>query len=281
MSLLAGAAAAADPMPAEPSAATVQRPLWEIGIGGAFGGVSDYPASDRYHLRGLPIPYFVYRGQLFRSDESGARLRAKVRPDVELDISSSASFPVHSESGGPRAGMPGLDYLFQLGPNLKITFDRPAPGVRLLVEFPLRAAFSTDWRHMDYRGLIFSPDLAIQDDTLLGSSWRTYADIGPQFTSARLQDYFYEVDPQYATPDRPAYQAHGGYLGTRIEVGASRALIDGLRLFFYGRLDNYDGAENRDSPLWKSDFNGTAFVGFAWSFLQSHATVDEPRNADD
>lgn len=281
--LLACVTALADDGTTEsPAAASARRPLWEIGIGGAFGGVSDYPASDRYHLRGLPIPYFVYRGELFRSDQDGARLRAKVRPDVELDISSNASFPVHSDSTGPRAGMPGLDYLFELGPNLKITFNRPAPGVKLLAELPLRAAFSTNWQHIDYRGLIFSPDLAIQDDALFGTGWRAYADIGPQFTSARLQDYFYEVDPQYAIPGRPAYQAHGGYLGSRLEVGASRALFDDVRLFFYGRLDNYDGAENRDSPLWKSDFNGTVFVGFAWSFLHSKATVDEPLvGADD
>jgi outer membrane scaffolding protein for murein synthesis (MipA/OmpV family) len=256
--------------------AGAQRPLWEIGIAGAIGGVADYPGSDRYSLRAVPFPYFVYRGNFFRSDEKGARLRAPVSSSVELDFSGGASFPARSGDSGPRKGMADLDYLFELGPNLRITLGHPAPGMRLLSEWPVRAAFSTNGRRVDYRGLVFAPDVGVQTQSLLGSPWFAYADVGPVFASTRFQGYFFEVAPQYAVPGRPAYVAHGGYLGTRLELGASRNLGKTLRVFFYGRIDDYDGGANVDSPLFKSKAGYTAFTGFAWSFLGSRNFVTAP-----
>jgi outer membrane scaffolding protein for murein synthesis (MipA/OmpV family) len=274
--LLATASAHAESTLAPPTQIDEARPIWEVGFGAGVGSAADFPGADRYRVRALPFPYVVYRGQLFRSDENGARLQQKLNRNIELDISSTASFPVHSDANGPRAGMPDLDYMFELGPNLKITFARPQPGVRLLIELPLRASFSTNWHHMDYRGLVFAPDIGVQDAALLGSAWHGYADIGPMFASARLQQYFYEVAPQYALPDRPAYEADGGYMGSRLEIGLNRSLTDSLKLFAYARFDDYAGAENRDSPLLKSTLNGAGFVGFAWSFLHSSRTVNEP-----
>jgi outer membrane scaffolding protein for murein synthesis (MipA/OmpV family) len=255
-----------------------RQPLWEVGIAGAVGSVADYPASDRYRVRVVPFPYFVYRGAFLRSDENGTRVRTQVRSNVELDISGGASFATHSNDSGPRAGMPDLDYLLELGPNLKITVARPAPGTSLRLDLPLRAVFSFG-NHWGYQGLVFNPNVGVYERSLFGSPWHGYAALGPEFTTARFQKYFYEVDPPYALPDRPAYDAHGGYFGTRLELGASRKLGKDFRVFGYGRIEDFSGARNDDSPLYKSHWGYTTFVGVSWSFWKSERSVEMPADS--
>lgn len=263
----------AAPPPVKSVVDTAQQPLWEIGIAAGVGTTADYPGSDRYQLRVIPFPYFIYRGSFFRSDQNGTRVRAAYTRNLEFEISGGASFATHSSASGPRAGLPDLDYLLGLGPKIKYTFARPAPGVAWFLEVPLRVVVSTDFTSLGYRGLVFAPDVGVRTASLLGSHWLAYADIGPEFASARFQDYFYQVAPRYARPGRPAYNAHGGYFGSRLEVGLSRSLGKHFRVFFYSRLEDYNGARNTDSPLFQTRLGYAGFVGFSWSFLHSDATV--------
>jgi outer membrane protein len=274
--LLAAPGARADETIAATDNGSPTKPLWELGIAGAVGTQPDYPASDRYRPRPVGFPYFVYRGNIFRSDENGPRVRTQVLSNVELNISGNASFGSHSDDSGPRAGMPKLDYLFELGPSLHITALRFSPDNKLRIDLPLRGVFSVNGIHFAWQGLTFSPLLALQSHALLGSVWSGYAGIGPEWASGRFQRYFYQVDPQYALPDRPVYEAHGGYLGSRVEAGAGRKLGQDFRIFFYGRIDDYSGAENDGSPLYKAHYGYTALVGVGWSFLRSKETVRVP-----
>lgn len=272
--LLPAAAALADESaPLPETSDSGRQPLWEAGIAGAVGTTADYPASNEYQARVIPFPYFIYRGNLFRADENGTRVHTQVQPNVELDVSGGASFASNSNTSGPRAGMPDLQYLLELGPSLKITLDRPAPGTRWLLELPVRAVISTNLRDWGYQGLVFGPDIAFQDRHVFGSAWTGYFDIGPEFTTARYQQYFYQVDPQYALPDRPAYDAHGGYFGSFLEMGLSRHLAHHLRVFGYSRIDDYAGSRSEGSPLFQTKMGYTAFVGLSWSFWQSKETV--------
>jgi len=45
--------------------------------------------------------------------------------------------------------------------------------------------------------------------------WKLGALIGPHFGNQRQHQYFYGVAPEFATPERPAYDAPGGYSGWR------------------------------------------------------------------
>ena len=59
-----------------PSAlAQTERPLWEAGLGVTALSFPDYRGSD--HQRGylLPLPYLIYRGQVFRADRDGVSPR--------------------------------------------------------------------------------------------------------------------------------------------------------------------------------------------------------------
>lgn len=263
----------ATPPPDKTAADAGRQPLWEAGIAAGVGTTADYPGSDRYQLRAIPFPYFIYRGNFFRSDQNGTRVRAAYTHNLEFEISGGASFATHSSGSGPRAGMPDLDYLLELGPKLKYTFSRPAPGVEWFLEVPVRAVISTDFTSIGYRGLVFAPDVGVRTLSLLHSAWFAYADIGPELASGRFQDYFYEVAPRYSRPGRPAYDAHGGYFGSRLEIGLSRSLGRNFRVFFYSRLEDYAGAKNTDSPLLKTRIGYAGFVGFSWSFLHSDETV--------
>ena len=275
---LARTAAADDTVPVG-GAGNAPQPLWEVGIGAVAGTVADYPASDRYQARFVPFPYFIYRGHLFRSDENGAHLHTDVLSNVELDVSGGVSFATPSSSSGPRAGMPDLKYLAELGPNLKITLARPSSDTRWLLELPVRAVISLNGLHDAYQGLVFTPDIGIHTRAVLGSRWSGYAGVGPEFASARFQQYFYQVDAQYALPDRPAYNAHGGYFGSRLELGASHKLGRDFRVFLFGRLDDYAGARNEDSPLYQSRLGYTAFAGISWAVWRSKETVSMPEEA--
>lgn len=276
--LSAQAVMADDSVPAVDSApiGNTAQPLWEVGVGAIAGTVPDYPAADNYSARFVPFPYFIYRGHLFRSDENGAHLRADVRSNMELDVSGGVSFSSHSDSAGPRAGMPDLKYLLQLGPNLKITLDHPSENSSVLLQLPVRAVVSLNGLHFAYEGLVFTPDIGIQTRSLFGTKWNGSVSVGPEFASGRFQQYFYQVDPQYALPDRPAYQAHGGYFGSRLEMGIGRKLGKDFRLFIFGRIDDYSGARNEDSPLSKSTMGYSVFAGVSWAIWHSKETVSMP-----
>ncbi len=259
------------PSDVEPTTAEV-HPLWEAGIGVIAGAIADYPGSDQYRVRGAPIPYFIYRGDFFRSDQQGTRMRA-VTGNVEWEFSGGGTLSSNSDSGA-RAGMPKLDYLLEAGPKAKITVVQLAPDSRVLIDLPLRAAASTDFfSRFRPRGFTFSPDVTYEDQSLLRSSWSGRVSLGVEFATRSLQNFYYSVAPQYAEPDRPAYQSHGGYLGSDIAFTAFRTLKRNFHVFFAVDFDSYKGAASQESPLFRSGGGVGAAVGFAWSFKQSKVSA--------
>ena len=99
---------------AQPAAA--DQPKWEAGL--AFGGgwVNDYPGADQNHTRGMVAPLLIYRGPVLRIDREGVRGRLFKDSDFEIDVAASAWFDAPASRA--REGMPALDYLFGLGPQL-------------------------------------------------------------------------------------------------------------------------------------------------------------------
>ncbi|MEW5208183.1 MipA/OmpV family protein, partial [Bacillus cereus] len=71
-------------------------------------------------------------------------------------------------------------------------------------------------------GAVFAPNASIDIKDVAGfKGWYFGAQAGPLFADRRYHDYFYTVAAQFATPERPAYQATGGYSGTEILVALS------------------------------------------------------------
>ncbi|MEL6678669.1 MAG: MipA/OmpV family protein [Pseudomonadota bacterium] len=263
---------------------TEEKPLWELGVGAFAVNAPDYPASGNRSTNGLPVPIVIYRGDILRVGEDDAVRVVPVEDDLfELSLSAGASFPASSEGNPIREGMPDLDFLFELGPEVIIhgpTLETENFGTgKLELALQLRAVLSADFEQGDFvpRGYVFEPELSYTQRGLFGPRSRLSASVGPIFATEELQDYFYEVEPQFARPGRPAFDAEAGYLGTRAGLGLGYDVTDRFTLFGGVGVGVYEGAANQDSALFEEPVTTSVFLGFTYTFYKSTRTVTRPR----
>ncbi len=247
-------------------------PVWEAGVVLAAGSVPDYPASDRSSVRALALPLFVYRGPVLRVEDGGVRGRLFSNASFEVDLSAAGAF--NARNNEAREGMPGLDYLFQIGPQAVYRWEL-SERERISAHLKTRAVFSTDFGSVDYRGLVIEPQLRWSLKALAGSAYNLGLSASAAFGTERLHDYFYEVAPQYARPDRPAFDASAGYLGSEFGINLNRKLSDTLRVFVGARLALHGGAANQDSPLFRDNSTVSYGVSLLWTPWRSEAVVQE------
>ena len=79
--------------------------------------------------------------------------------------------------------------------------------------------------------------------------------------------------PRPPTPDRPAYQAPGGYSGWVGFATLSRR-FEKIWVGAYVRYDTLNGATFESSPLVKRDYALSAGIGIAWVFAESKERVE-------
>ena len=89
-----------------PSVRAEMLPLWEVGAGAAAISFPDYRGSTNRHHYLLPIPTFVYRGELFQVDREKIRGVIYQGRRAELEVSINGSVPVRSNDNSARRGMP-------------------------------------------------------------------------------------------------------------------------------------------------------------------------------
>lgn len=250
------------------------EPLLELRIGASSLYGPDYPGAEDTSLQGVAAPLVIYRGDRIRFGEYGvARAIAAESRKFELDLSLDAAYAANSDDDGAREGMPDLDYLFQIGPQgvfrLSDTGWTPEGRKEWRVHIPVRAVASSDFKSIDHVGYIFEPQLTYQRKYggELRSSWSvtlfsTFADEG-------LADYWYEVPAQYATPDRPEYDAGSGYVSTGVRASWTRELNDRFQIFLTYQGRSFSGSSFEDSPLLREDFTHALSVSFVWKAWQS------------
>ena len=250
------------------------QPLWELGAGGVALSAVNYPASSQRNFIALVAPYIVYRGDVFRvGGSNGARAVVLEKNGIEIGLSFAGAFSAESEDNTVREGMPELDFLFELGPQLiykikDISFDGGAKG-RLNTQLQTRGVFSTDFRGVDQRGYVIESILSYQQRGVLFENSGLNISFSMTYASEKLQDYFYQVDSSFATDSRAQFDAKGGYLGSKLSVGLSFPLVENIRGFFGSSVNFYQGAANKDSPLFEKDITYNLAVGFVWRFYQS------------
>ena len=144
---------------------------------------------------------------------------------------------------------------------------------KLNVNLQARAVYSTDFSSIDRRGYVFNPKLSYTRQHVTDLDLKVFSSVGPVFATERLMDYFYEVAPRFVTPERPAYDADPGYLGSNITLGVSKRFNNRFRAVLGTRLGIYNGATNSDSPLFEDKLNLGVFAAFAWSFAQSERSA--------
>ncbi len=238
-------------------------PLWEVALGGGALRVPEYRGSEDDRDLVFPFIYPVYRGKFLQVDDRGIRGVFYDTDRLELDFSVDANTSVNSDDAGARAGMPDLDPTLQIGPLLQVRLWKDLTARRtLLLNLPLRSVFSVG-SSLEQQGWSASPHLTFyQGLDFLGRSWRLGLSGGLEFGTEKLHDYYYQVTPNFAADARPAFDAGGGFGGTRfIGTLVSRSNKSWLSLF--ARYDRLDGATFEDSPLVQR--NGGLTFGFVYA----------------
>ena len=248
---------------------TTGLPLWELGIGAAALSTPAYPGADSRTNRVLALPFVQYRGKIFRADQSsiGARLFNSDR--VELDVGFAGALRARSDDVAIRAGMPDLHPLLEFGPRLKVKVAQLSPLSAIRFELPLRAVMEVSGG-VRRQGTTLEPHLSYEMRSA-DAAWTGEANLAAVFGDSRINRYFYEVRPEYATASRPAYQADSGRMLVRAGLFGSHRLNPDVRLFGYLRYESYSGAANEASPLVQRDHGVSAGMGFAWTFKRSAA----------
>lgn len=254
------------------------RPVWEAGIFAAAFNSPEYPAAGQSQTNVIPIPYFVYRGETLRiGDGSIARAVAIDKSWYELDLSLNASFGASSDDNVARAGMADLDFIFELGPQLKMRlskfeFAEHGKG-ELFLNLQTRAVFSTDFSAMDHIGYVFQPEFRYLQRGWLSEKSALSVSLSPTWASEKLHDYFYQVDQDFVTDQRQAYDAKGGYLGTRLLLSVSFDITKNIRMFMGGSTSIHAGAANEDSPLFLEENTYSFGTGLVWRLWESEQRV--------
>jgi outer membrane scaffolding protein for murein synthesis (MipA/OmpV family) len=248
-------------------------PLWEVGVGAAALTTPAYPGADSRSSRVLALPFLLYRGKVLRADQSGINARLLNTDAAEFDIGFAGSLPAESDDVDERTGMPDLGTLVEFGPRLKLKLADIDANSRVRLDLPLRAVIEARGG-LRSQGFTFEPRLVYEMRGDQGR-WTFDAQASAVFGNGRINRYFYEVRPEFATTARPAYSADAGLMLVRAGLFGSRRINPDLRLFGFVRYETYSGAANGDSPLMKQKTGASAGIGFAWTLMRSSARASD------
>lgn len=249
------------------------RPEWEVGAG--FAAI-DFPvyrgASDRRSYL-LPIPYFVYNGEVLQINRERVRGLIFRSDSVELDVSVNGSVPANSKDSSARSGMPDLDATLEVGPSLNVHFYYSEDKkTNFDMRLPLRSVTASDFNRFQNAGWLFQPQLNLDIRDVAHSGWNLGLVGSMIFSDQRYNQYFYDVQPQYVTATRPAYSANGGYAGTQFIAALSKR-HDGYWTGGFIKWDNLNGAVFEDSPLVQTRQYFTVGFAVTWVFDKSDKMV--------
>ncbi|MGB6355707.1 MAG: MipA/OmpV family protein [Steroidobacteraceae bacterium] len=249
-----------------------EEPLYEFGLGVGAIAFDDYRGSDTAHAYPLPVPYFVYNGTFLKANRDGIRGTLFNQDRFEFNLSFDATTPVRNDR--ERSGMPDLNSTVELGPSFDVHLMRSADAkVKLDLRMPLRAAITVE-AAPQFIGWTFTPRLALDIKDPLGfEGWNLGLLTGPLFADRRYHEYFYSVAPQYANPERPVYQAQGGYAGTQFISALSKRFAK-FWVGAYARYDSLSGASFIDSPLVQRRSYASGGIGISWIIKTSSQMVE-------
>jgi outer membrane scaffolding protein for murein synthesis (MipA/OmpV family) len=243
-----------------PNTLAAERPLWELGVGVGALRLPHYRGSDQSHNFLLPVPYLVYRGDIFKADKDGTRAVLLNTDALDFDISVAISAPTRSRDNDARRGMADLAPTFELGPNLNWTVAR-AGDWKLDLRLPVRGVATLE-SNPKMVGWTSTPNANL--DVANVGGWNLGLLAGPVINSRRMNGHFYDVAASEAIAGRPAYSAAGGYAGAQFVAALSRRYERSWAGFFF-KFDTLHGAQFDASPLVRRR-NNIAF-GFAMSWV--------------
>lgn len=250
------------------SSALAEKSEWELGAGLSVLDIPLYPGSSQSKTYLIPIPHILYRSENIEID-SGLQATFLQTPRVRLDLSADFGLPVNSEASNLRQGMPDLDLVIQIGPSIEVTLagGRFKPSHARL-EFPVRAAVATDFKSAQQVGWIFEPRLTYETRRPYKTGFAYLLSAGLRYATNKYNDYYYAVDPEFATATRPAFNSNGGYSGLFVDAIANWR-TSRLIYFAFVRYQNLSKAEFENSPLVEQNDYFFVGAGLTWVFARN------------
>jgi outer membrane scaffolding protein for murein synthesis (MipA/OmpV family) len=252
------------------------KPLWEVGLFNTAAMLPHYRGSDEYEGYVLPLPYLIYRGKILRANREGVRGVFFDSPHFEMSLSFWGNPPVKGKSDA-RKGMEDLDAIIEAGPALRWYFSERNAQSPLYLQAALRGACSIAFHNgldTTYQGLHGNLNLIYQNHRLFKAQKLSFGvNLGVDFADRGFNGYLYDVPPADARPDRPYYDARGGYAGASLSLSLVKRLTDRLSLVLYSRWENVTGATFQDSPLVKQTNDVVLAFGLLWKIAESKRTA--------
>lgn len=254
------------------------KPVWEAGLGAGYFSGTDYPGSKDPNIARFGLPFFIYRSKIFRFGDGGVGAVAVEEPRLKIDVSLGGSLNAEPKVDSVRAGMPDLDLLFELGPQIQYKLlQRAWPNgseSEVTINGNIRATISTDFKGVQAQGFVYGSGIDyIQRDAIMD---RVDVFLGADITFAdqRYNDYIYSVPSEFATQERNAYNASAGYVETSVVLGLALRPHPDWRIFTAYSLVSHAGSANEDSPLFETDLSNRYAIGIVWTALRSKRTID-------
>ena len=241
---------------------------WEAGAGMVVADLPLYPGSSQTSSYVIPFPYLRIESEYLDIDQ-GVKSKLFKSSNLRFSLSGGLGVPVNSEDSDIRTGMPDLDLVLQIGPSLDIIFDNNRKDAReWRMELPLRVAIATDLKQTQNIGWLLEPRLVYESNRLRKAGWAYEFTAGIRFATDKYHAYYYDVEPQYATQVRPAFESSSGYSGALSNLVASWR-NNNLIYFAWLRYQYLAGATYEDSPLVEQDDYFSIGIGLNWIFAES------------
>jgi len=262
--------------PAETEQAKTE-PLWEWSLAAFSRYGNIYPGSADTQFNIIPLPIPRYRGRFLRlGEETDSPIRGRVfrRDRIKLDIDFDINFGADNEDIPARTGMPELDFVLEVGPELSLRFvDHEPSRWKAFLNLPLRAAISWPGFDPQWQGVVFAPEIRIRKRLREDRRDELSYLVSTSFATGDYMNYFYGVQPEFKTSGRDAFDAKGGYIGTELGMTYRRQLASRYEVVTGLRIGFHQGAKNRNSPLFQDDISGSVFVAVLWKFWESKQRV--------
>jgi outer membrane protein len=244
-----------------------------LGAGIGVLGYSDYRGAATSHAFPIPVITLAYNGPIFKADKEGLHGALLHRSWFEVNLSFDATLPVSNDA--IRNGMQQLRPTVEAGLSGDFHLWKSADGaVKLDFKVPVRTALTIDAPPEDI-GWTLTPGFNLQVSTAPMRDWKLGVYCGPLFANRRYNDYFYSVPVGDARPNRPAYDAPGGYAGSQLVLDLSKHYP---RRWIAGfiRFDTLQGAVFDASPLVQRKYYWSAGFVVSWSVARSSTMVEVP-----
>lgn len=246
-------------------------PKWELGLGLGSLSIADYRGSDEYNTHVFPIPFLIYRSKFFKADRDGVRSELFNSDQLAISISLNASLATSGSDNPLRQDLEELDPTFELGPALDINLSGASLRQGWHLRLPARTVFAFDTDSLRQVGWLLNPHFVYRSNSFL-KNWKMRYVIGAYFGDKDYHDYFYAVPPEFATANRPAFQADNGYSGLSTQITLTRRIGN----IWYGgflRYDNLKEAQFINSPLVETENYAVLGFGINWVFGKSRDTL--------